>query len=387
MRLTHYRSIKSCDVVLGDLVLLVGPNGAGKSNFLDALRLTSQALRENLDNALRERGGVTEVRRRSTGHPTHFTVSLELDWAGGGGEYQFSIGALPKGGYRVTRESCSVRLTEFGSADRFFEITRRGQETETRTSEERLPAASPDRLMLVAMSGTEPFSAVFHGLAGINVFSINPDAVRAPQKPGPGELLLRDGANLASVLDQLRREDPRRKEIIEAYLGGIVDGVVSADRRAIGAWETVELSQRVRGAPSPWEFMASSMSDGTLRVLGILTAVLGASTRFASPVGVEEPETALHPRAAAVLMDAMREAAETRQVLVTTHSPELVDTVDEQTGLLAVRAVEGDTFIGQVDVAGRLALREGLFTAGELLRTDQLQPEDAPSTEPFPLLA
>jgi|SRR5215470_5769942 len=65
VQLRHYRSIVTCDVRLGPLTMLVGPNGSGKSNFLDALRLTAQALDENLDNALRERGGVGEVRRRS----------------------------------------------------------------------------------------------------------------------------------------------------------------------------------------------------------------------------------------------------------------------------------------------------------------------------------
>jgi predicted ATPase len=75
VRLRFYRSIAACDVHLGPLTMLVGRNGSGKSNFLDALRLTAQALAENLDNALRERGGVAEVRRRFKGHPTHFAIS------------------------------------------------------------------------------------------------------------------------------------------------------------------------------------------------------------------------------------------------------------------------------------------------------------------------
>ena len=55
--LRSYRSIDRCLVRPYRLNLLVGPDGAGKSNFLDALALTAQALSENLDNALRERGG------------------------------------------------------------------------------------------------------------------------------------------------------------------------------------------------------------------------------------------------------------------------------------------------------------------------------------------
>ncbi|WP_371632741.1 AAA family ATPase [Streptomyces sp. NBC_01259] len=77
MGLRHYRSIAEADVDLGQL-LLAGPNGPGKSNFLDALRLLSEALQTSLDQALRSRGGVAEVRRRSTGHPTHFSIDLEF---------------------------------------------------------------------------------------------------------------------------------------------------------------------------------------------------------------------------------------------------------------------------------------------------------------------
>ncbi|MCY4452121.1 MAG: AAA family ATPase [Immundisolibacterales bacterium] len=63
--LRNYKSIATCNVSLAPLTILVGQNGAGKSNFLDALRFTAQALRFSLDHAVRERGGINEVRRRS----------------------------------------------------------------------------------------------------------------------------------------------------------------------------------------------------------------------------------------------------------------------------------------------------------------------------------
>lgn len=75
--LNNFKSIRACSVSLGALTFLVGPNGAGKSNFLDALRLVSESLNTSLENALRDRGGIKEVRRRSAGHPTHFGVRME----------------------------------------------------------------------------------------------------------------------------------------------------------------------------------------------------------------------------------------------------------------------------------------------------------------------
>ena len=64
--LENYKSIKHCDVQMRPLMFLVGPNGAGKSNFLDALRFVSDALNTSLEHAIRQRGDIDQVRRRST---------------------------------------------------------------------------------------------------------------------------------------------------------------------------------------------------------------------------------------------------------------------------------------------------------------------------------
>ena len=74
----NYKSIAACDVRLGPLMFLVGPNGAGKSNFLDALRFVADALNSSLDHAIRDRGGINDVRRRSGGHPNHFSIRLDF---------------------------------------------------------------------------------------------------------------------------------------------------------------------------------------------------------------------------------------------------------------------------------------------------------------------
>src|SRR5579864_3375177 len=109
IRLKNYKSIATCDVRLGPLRFLVGPNGAGKSNFLDAMRFVTESLRTSLDHAMRDRGGIGEVRRRSAGHPTHFETTLYFQLPGGeSGEYGFRIGALPEGGFEIQYEICKV---------------------------------------------------------------------------------------------------------------------------------------------------------------------------------------------------------------------------------------------------------------------------------------
>ncbi len=138
--LKNYKSIAACSVPLRSLVFLVGQNGSGKSNFLDAIRLVSESVNTSLDHALRERGGINEVRRRSSGHPTHFGIRLEFKLPDSSiGSYAFRVGAKPKGGFEVQREEC--RIDAF--PDKFY-VVNSGQVEDSHPKP--LPPAADDRL-------------------------------------------------------------------------------------------------------------------------------------------------------------------------------------------------------------------------------------------------
>lgn len=385
VRLKHYRSIAKADVRLGQLLFLVGPNGSGKSNFLDALRVLSEALQTSLDQALRTRGGASEVRRRSTGHPTHFAIDLEFRGPTFAGTYGFEVAAVKGGGFKISREECSVSGTGDGTSWNGHFRIRDGKLVEQ--SEQVMPPVSGVRLYLVSAAGIDVFRPVYEGLSGINVFSMNPDAMREPQTPDSGEFLRRDGSNVASVLHRLERgsgQGNADKERIESYLQLIVPGMHGVSRSDLGNWETLEFTQDVPGARNPWRFPAQSVSDGTLRALGVLVSLFADTGHTLSTVGIEEPESALHPAAAGVLLDALRDASERRQIIITSHSPDLLDRDDFQPAeLCAVRSMSGETNIGPLDEAGSTAMRNHLYTPGELLRTDQLLPE--PVQEQLPL--
>jgi predicted ATPase len=214
---------------------------------------------------------------------------------------------------------------------------------------------------------------------------LNPQSIREIQKPDAGELLRRDGANLASVVARLAEDRPQVKHRIQEYLEKIVPEIADFERAPVGHQETLVFRQRVTGAQHPWRFFAGSMSDGTLRTLGILAAAMQLVDRN-DPirlVGIEEPETALHPAATGALMDALREASESTQVIATTHSPDLLDRLDpESDTLLVVVAEDGTTRIGPADDASLDAVKSHLYSAGDLLRMDQLQPRPPVTHQP-----
>jgi hypothetical protein len=77
-------------------------------------------------------------------------------------------------------------------------------------------------------------------------------------------------------------------------------------------------------------------------------------------------------------MDALREASSRTQIVVTSHSPDLLDQVQvEQDKLLVVTSKNGNSRITQADPASRGAIARHLYTPGDLLRMDQLQPDES----------
>lgn len=377
--LKNYKSIAACDISPARLSFLVGRNGSGKSNFLDALRFVADALRFSIDHAVRDRGGIKEVRRRSGGHPTHFGIRVEFVLEGSRGHYAFAVGTKPHGEYAIQREECYSVQRHSGEVH-FFRVEHGSVRNSTICS---TPVAAPDRLYLARISFLDPFRSVHEALSSPGFYNLNPEAMRNLHRPAPGELLKPDGSNVASVLSNLGKCSPDCKNRIEEYLSKVVPGVVGVDRRRVGARETVEFRQQIDGSQHTRRFWASSMSDGALRALGLLVslfqgACIGSSNgRF---VGIEEPQAGLHPAAAGVLFDALRDAGQHSQILVTCNSPELLDNYEVSAdSILVVWTEQSESCIGPLGPVARSILKDRLYTAGELLRMDQLDPDSDPS--------
>lgn len=118
---------------------------------------------------------------------------------------------------------------------------------------------------------------------------------------------------------------------------------------------------------------AFNMSDGTLRALGILLAVYQIPSP--SVLVIEEPEASIHPGALSILLDLIRFASRSMQVVVTTHSPEVLDsTWLADNNLRLVAWEDGTTIVSRVGEMAGQALKAHLMGAGELLRSNALQP-------------
>ena len=325
---------------------------------------------------MRDRGGINEVRRRSGGHPANFEITLYFNLPSGNqqGSYSFEVASRREGGFTIRKECCEVGPPDAIGKRASFEV--REGEIVRNSLDVRLPRPTPDRLFLVSASNLEEFRPVYDALSDMLFYSFAPDLMRWPQPPDSGKLLNPDGHNLASVLAALERRNATSFDRIQRYLSKVTPDIESVEPIAIGNLETLLFRQRVAGQKSPWRFPAINMSDGTLRVLAVLTALLQGDGKSPSLISIAEPEIALHPATAGILWDAIEDGQDRAQVLITTHSADLLDRSDVPiNSIMATDTDAGNTQIGPIVESSRKLLQERLCTPGELLRQRRLSPK------------
>lgn len=370
---SNFRSLgEDVTVSLGALTALVGPNGSGKSNVADVLRFMSDCLRMGLEAAITKRHGIDAVRRFSSGHPFDLSIHIDIEDAGMTGFYEFVLGGDRAEEYQVKRE-----IAEFGNAlgQARFEVADgkwRSGPSDLRPKIDRLALALP----LVAAD--ERFAPLANALRQLTVYSIFPDTLREPQKPDPTRPMTEHGGNWGSILKGIAKQDGANQ--LKAALGAVTGDIDDFRVKQVGGYlvtefHHVQAKTDAKRQKRKW-FDAAQESDGTLRVAGIVTALLQEPAL--ALVGIEEPELTIHPGALPIVYDFLKEASFRSQVLITTHSPDLLALL-EAGDVRVVTRKNGVTDVARMDPSQREAVESRLMTLGDVLRTEGLRP--APTEE------
>lgn len=369
IQIRNFKSIGQAVVDLSTFTALVGPNASGKSNFVDALAFAQECLSSGIELAFKNRGGIAAVRRRSGGHPYHIGLRFLVEFPDLQADYAFEIAAKPNERFKVSRERCAVQ--PFFGESQLFEVK---DGKFTREIPGIRPQVAPDRLALFAASATQEFRPVFDFLTDIRTYSIVPDRLRQLQDPDEGEYLNKDGSNAAAVLRRLKSQADLadRYRRICRLLALVAHGVREVEDRAVGQKETLQFKQDV-GLKDPWTFDALNMSDGTLRVLGLLLAI--NQPNLPTVIGIEEPEATVHPAVAEIVVQALLDASKRRQVVITTHSPDILDYKELREDQIRVITKQGgSSVVARLSPANREVIRDRLSTPGELLRNGEIDP-------------
>jgi predicted ATPase len=369
--LKRFRSVTAERIDFDNPTFLVGRNGAGKSNIVDAFAFLADAMSSPLQGVFDRKGGIQAVRNRTSisSYPPNLGLGVVFGRLNGdvqGGRYAFEVKARPNYGFEVLREQCRVESSR-GSA--WFER----QKGEFRSNVPGMnPAFEPSALGLPLVGGEARFAPIVRCLAAMRAYAIEPAKLREMQDPDSGLSLRPDGSNAASVLQEIERNDPGRGARIGEILASIVPNTKEVRTIKHGTKLSLEFTQEW-GADKRLTFEAFNMSDGTLRTLGLLTAIYQRPAP--SLLAIEEPEASIHPGALDAILDVVRHASKTLQVVVTTHSPEVLDAKwIRPDSIRIVSWQEGATRVSALSDASREALQRHLMGAGELLRSNALDP-------------
>jgi predicted ATPase len=200
-------------------------------------------------------------------------------------------------------------------------------------------------------------------------YSIFPNAIREPQKLSNPFPLDEHGGNFASVLRHISKNSPTTMQTIKNALRQLVPSVSDLRVNSVGGYLVTRLKHDAAGKDGSAWFDLSQESDGTLRLLGLLVAL------YQRPrptfIGIEEPELTVHPGTVRVLGDILVEASRRCQLLITTHSPDLLDQLSVES-LRLVELAKGSTTVDSVSQTQVEAVRQNLFSPGELHRMGEL---------------
>lgn len=400
VRLTSFKSFSNAVLPLNDLTLVVGRNGSGKSNALDGLwALSRLAQGEDIRDALDGGREGPAVRGGALGCASF-------------GESSFTLGCTVRTGtnlvnldvtiqtepfVQVVKERLSVGARELLVTDP--PLTDSSDIAARWTNQARGPNPSitfrAGRLLSTQVLSRVPATAAGRRihlaaaqlLAGLrSVFMLDPVPHQMRQYvPRRDVLLRRDASNLSAAVASLLGRSDTRDRLREA-LTSLNEQEVADVTTSASDLDDVMLTLVERFRRHEYPVPARVMSDGTLRFLAILVAIMQAPTVDTMPeplasedalgqttVVIEELENGLHASQASMLVGLIRDEVKRRRVraLATAHSPALLDalTGDEHRNVVVCqRDAEGRSTLARlVDLPNywRIAAMGGLGRAAE----------------------
>lgn len=380
IRVKNFKSFKDLEVELGKFNLLIGANASGKSNFIRIFEFLRDIVKHGLDNAISMQGGSEYLRNINIGPSEDFSLEVvsdqefrELIPTKEKGIlrmktfetiYKFTINFNKRGsGFKITEDSLKqkgkfMRLgrpkekakgkEELGEGEIFVSNVKGKLKVESKlpngltiTEDYLFPRFSreenlqPKKLLMEfpLFPFMPPPSETIFG--SISIYDFDP---KLPKKAVPisGKMELEEnGENLAIVLKNILEDKEKERKLsnlVRDLLPFVnkLDIEKFADRSLLIKLEEVYAQKQYLPAPL--------ISDGTINITALIIALYFEKKLLTI---IEEPERNIHPSLISGVVQMLKEASQEKQVIVTTHNPEMVRHTDLESILLISRDKEG----------------------------------------------
>jgi predicted ATPase len=380
------------------LSIVVGANGAGKTNLADCLDFIGDVYRHGLEVAVSRKGGYESIAfRRQQRTKSPIRIELVIEFTAKDSDNLISFGSTidreeldtsPKftikhsyefvasttsirSEYRVIHEQLIIR-EETPKRWRTLATIHRNNGTYSVTPTRvnaRLPLdghrssllarllryfydlerysgtlvkAAPTELLIETIGflakDLQPF---LKAAQAIRVFQINPAKSRESGAPTPNAELGRWGENLPSVIDELQKNQHETWFSIIEVMRAILPDLKAIEVDYTSS-KQLGLFFREEGYRRPWG--VEEVSDGTLQTLALLVTIFDPAS---SVLVLEEPENSVHPWIIRQVLQACRLASKTKQIILTTHSPLIMNAV-EPSEIWIIWREEGQSHLKQL---------------------------------------
>lgn len=372
IKISNFKSFEEISVDLKRFNVLIGANASGKSNFVDVFKFLKDIVNNGLDNAISMQGGIDYIRNINIGASRNLSIELCID---SGNElifpltsgkdkiigiftskflYNLSISFYKKGrSYKSAEESLAIDLEFKNMEERNgkieFEPIRKGKITFynekgkiTCKIEGNIPEALKEWIIPPSVwkksSGKKLFlesefplfliPVDYHlkdFLRTLSIYDFDPKLSKvATQITGKTELEP-DGSNLAIVLKNILEN----KQNAEKFSDILKDVLPFIEEVSIEKLADKSLIASLKETYSKKNFLpAFLISDGTITMTAIIIALYFEEKPF---VIIEEPERNIHPYLISKVIDMMKDTSEEtegKQIIITTHNPEIVRVTD-----------------------------------------------------------
>lgn len=365
LKVSNFKSFDELNLELRPLNIVVGANAAGKSNFLEIFRFLRDLAESGLENAVSLQGGIGYLANLKSSSsrpisvqvtPQSSTVEGQIYWVGRakeetwvayvrGATYSLDLEvAGTQQGFVILREEiaypCELRpvgSNEPGELHEFL-VSREGSHIKRK---------DPPYATALAFPGFTDISTSLspsESLLGRSNVPIIPDIAlfdfdpRLPKKATPitGRAELDpDGGNLAIVLKSVL-SDPERAAQFSRLLRDLLPFVEDLRVENLADKSLLFL---LRETYSSRDYLpAAFLSSGTIHIVALLLSLYFDK---ADVTVIEEPERNIHPHLISRVVAMMKDASATRQIVTTTHNPELVKHADLADLLLVIRDENG----------------------------------------------
>lgn len=316
VKLKNWRNFLTVDVDLRERIFIVGANASGKSNFLDVFRFLRDIaqLGGGLQKAVRERGGLSKIRCLAARKRPDVQIQISLsDYSKRESLWTYAI--------EIKQETRGHRRPYIG----YEKVTKEDNLILDRPDEN--DKKDPERLTqthLEQINANQDFRAIAKFFESVTYMHLVPQLLRNPNAftgPGiPGDPYGRNFLERVALTPEKTRKIRLGK--IEAALRIAVpqlkDLTETKDVAGIPHLEAKYEHWRAKGAKQ----REDQFSDGTLRLLGLLWALLESDSLLL----LEEPELSLHSAIVSKIPALMYklQRQKKRQIILSTHSPDLL---------------------------------------------------------------